>query len=77
MGMFDDIKFEMDCPSCGEKVDGFQSKDGGCFMDTLDFWEVNNFYSSCRNCHAWIEFNRKKPRQPDPIEDFGMIWSKV
>lgn len=72
MGMYDDVEFEMNCPKCGSKVDGFQSKDGLCMLATLDFWEVNNFYSHCSKCKAWIEFNRKKPAQPSPIEDYEM-----
>jgi transcription elongation factor Elf1 len=57
MGMFDYINYEMNCPQCGEKVNGFQSKDGPCALETLDFRQVNNFYASCDNCGHWIEFN--------------------
>ena len=72
MGMHDDVKYGMDCPKCGNLVGGFQSKDGPCMMTELDFWEVNNFYSSCPDCHTWIEFTRKQPRTPSPINDYDM-----
>ena len=74
MGMFDDVKFEMDCPKCGKKITGFQSKDGSCTLDTLHFWEVDNFYSDCENCQIWIEFTKvtsNKKRKPD-ISDYKM-----
>jgi len=72
MGMFDDIRYEMPCPECGVKVDGFQSKDGPCNMDILDFWEVRNFYAPCP-CGAWIEFNLKPPPKPYSIDDYEMV----
>lgn len=74
MGMFDYVKFEIDCPKCGTKVTGFQSKDGLCILGELEFWEVDNFYTSCKKCRAWIVFNRKElvPRPQIPISDYEM-----
>ncbi len=74
MGMYDDIKHEMDCPKCGARVSGFQSKDGGCMLATLEFWAVNNFYASCPSCDTWIEFNRRGPIPITSalIEDYDM-----
>ena len=58
MGMFDWIKnFEIECPNCKNKVNDFQSKDGRCLLNNIGFWEVNNFYSNCSKCKAWIEFS--------------------
>ena len=75
MGMFDDIKFEMKCPNCKTKVDGFQSKDGSCLMHELEFWEVNNFYASCSHCNTWIEFTIKKqrPNRKVTIKDYEKV----
>jgi hypothetical protein len=56
MGMFDYVDFECDCPSCGEKVTGFQSKDGPRELRTLKPWYVNNFYTSCSKCKRWVEY---------------------
>lgn len=70
--MFDDIKFEIDCPKCGARVTGFQSKDGPCVLAELEFWEVDNFYSHCPKCETWIEFTYKIPREPRPITDYEM-----
>jgi len=72
MGMFDYIKFEIECPVCKEKVKDFQSKYGPCILKTLEFWEVNNFYASCPKCNSWIEFNRIRPLPKAPIEDYKM-----
>jgi len=71
MGMYDDIKFEMKCPKCKTKLNNFQSKDGACMMDVLDFWEVNNFYDSCPECSSWIEFNvKRRPNRKLTIKDY-------
>ena len=73
MGMFDAINYEMSCPICGEKVDGFQSKDGECVLANIDYWEVDNFYTSCPKCDAWIEFTRSFPKEKVPITDYKLV----
>lgn len=60
MGMYDEVDFECTCPVCKSKVTGFQSKSGGCILDTLKPTQVANFYSSCGKCGCWIDFNAKK-----------------
>ena len=73
MGMYDDIKFEMNCPKCGTKLENFQSKSGPCAMFQLDFWEVNNFYCGCSNCNSWVEFFLKeRPNRKLKIKDYKM-----
>lgn len=74
MGMYDDIKYEMACPKCGEKLDSFQSKDGSCELKVLEFWEVDNFYDMCDNCNTWVEFNLRPNirRAPLPIDVYEM-----
>jgi len=74
MGMFDWIKYEMSCPKCRAKVKGFQSKDGPCILAELEYWEVDNFYSSCKGCGAWIEFTlqRERIRERFQLEDYKM-----
>lgn len=69
---YDTVKFKMDCPSCGKEVGEFQTKDCSGFFDTVEFWECDNFYTSCDWCHHWIEFNRKEKRPRVPIEYFEM-----
>jgi hypothetical protein len=79
VGMFDYVTHaEIDCPECGAKVSDFQSKDNACFMDTIPFWEVNNFYTMCRNCKTWIEFDLvpREPRPPRPLTDYTMRWRR-
>ena len=69
--MYDDIRFEMECPNCKEKVNNFQSKDGECGMHLLEFWEVNNFYAPCHNCNTWIEFTiKQRPNRRLTIKDY-------
>lgn len=58
MGMFDEVNFAMDCPECGHRIDGFQTKDLACRMDTVEPDSLLNFYSACRGCGAWVEFTR-------------------
>ena len=76
MGMFDYINFKMPCPVCGAELKEFQSKDGLCIMGTLEFWEVDNFYSYCGHCRSRIEFNPSVPREPRPITDYRMTVEK-
>lgn len=73
MGMFDYVNFEINCPVCSSKVTGFQSKDKNCDLLCLEFWQVDNFYSSCDKCGAWIEFNIKEEvRKRFTINDYEM-----
>ena len=67
MGMFDYITVDkqVNCPDCGAEVDGFQSKNGPCCLETLPHTEVDNFYASCPECTEWIEFFK--------VEDTGII----
>ena len=57
MGMFDYVNYKENCPKCGALVDNFQSKDLDCNLDTLERWQVNNYYSVCDKCGEWIEYN--------------------
>jgi len=69
--MFDYIKFETKCPNCKTKVDDFQSKDGACMLSELNFWEVDNFYTSCNKCETWIEYNLgRRPNRKITIKDY-------
>ncbi len=69
--MYDHVKFEIECPRCKDKIVDFQSKDGSCMMWDLEFWEVDNFYSSCDSCKTWVEFTIKyEARKKLKIEDY-------
>ena len=61
MGLFNYVDYECDCPRCGQKIEGFQTKDGDPYLVTVNPWEVNNFYSGCKGCGVWIEYVRKTP----------------
>lgn len=73
MGMFDWVDFECNCPKCGKKVIGFQTKDYDNELETYTIFEVDYFYSSCENCRAWIHYKRKKIEQyPTEISKFNL-----
>ena len=60
MGMFDQIEVPpkyCKCPQCGAELCDWQSKDGPCELALLQFYEVDNFYTSCAKCNTWIEYN--------------------
>jgi hypothetical protein len=72
MGMFDYVNYKTNCPTCQKEIDGFQTKDTGCDMETVEFWETDIFYSSCDYCNTWVEFRRKAAKPRVPIEDYQM-----
>lgn len=77
MGMFDYVNFKVKCPTCGMTVKGFQSKDKECTMDTLEYWEVDNFYAMCENCETWVEYRRIKPANYAPLSDYELTYYKL
>jgi hypothetical protein len=69
MGMFDYVNASLPCPHCGAVNLGWQTKSGPCDFLKLDPDEVDNFYTSCRSCKAWIEYLRNEkppPKEPRP-----------
>lgn len=73
MGMFDYVRVprRVNCPKCGKRVTGWQSKDAGCMLTDVSLRDVTNFYTGCDNCGTWIEFNLKRPRKVT-LDDFEM-----
>jgi len=77
MGMYDDIiDFSMKCPNCGATVSEFQSKDGPCILAGLSFKDVDNFYSYCPDCHAWIEINYADDRKKRTLRDYEITYEQ-
>ena len=68
MGMFDYVKYEAPCQSCGEPVTGFQSKAGDCTLSELtpeELFKIDSgahFYSSCDSCGIWNEYTFEPPQ---------------
>jgi hypothetical protein len=58
MGLYDNVNFRMDCPRCGTLVEGFQTKDGDVWLNTVEPEAVLTFYSICDTCKQWIELTR-------------------
>ena len=50
---------DVECPVCGEKLGNFETKSGPGAQVTLDFREVDSFYSRCGKCNSIIEFSLK------------------
>ena len=75
MSVFDWVKFKTKCPNCKKLVTGFQSKDGYCLLESIDFRKVNNFYTSCDNCNTWIEYNLIIPKNRT-IKDYKLTYKK-
>ena len=72
--MFDWIKFKCKCPKCKKEMNDFQSKDGECLMNKLDWRMVDNFYAICSNCETWVEFNYKGSlKKKRKLGDYQMI----
>lgn len=69
MSMFDWVDYEETC-SCGEVIEGFQSKDGECQMVTYKPWNVRSFYSNCDKCDKWVEYRFKGKKVGKADEEF-------
>jgi uncharacterized protein with PIN domain len=53
---------------CGEKLGNFETKNGPGAQVTLDFREVDSFYSRCTKCNSIIEFSLKSPAEAETRE---------
>ena len=58
MGMYDTVDYECVCPVCRKKADGFQTKDLDNELEEVNIRDIDNFYTFCDSCGAWIEFVR-------------------
>lgn len=81
MGMFDWVNVPpMPCPFCGEEnsLRNWQTKDSDCLLNTVEYWTVDNFYTSCDECDAWVEFSRHIPREKPttPLAGFELVRPK-
>ncbi len=57
MGRFDYVKYEADCMGCGEKLNTFQSKSAGCYMEVLEPWQVTEMHTNCPKCNTWNAYD--------------------
>lgn len=72
MGMYDHVRVPdriCKCPKCGDTLSGWQSKDKGCTLSTVEWWDVDNFYTHC-DCGEWVEYFRKKAT---PVKDSRVL----
>ena len=52
---------KVECPICGHALEHFETKEGPGAAITLDFRDIDKFYSRCSNCHSLIEFTLENP----------------
>ena len=64
MSSFDWINVRMPCPTCGNEISRFQSKDGPRRQLTIDPGEVHHFHEYCWKCGTWISFHRPVSYKP-------------
>jgi C4-type Zn-finger protein len=72
MGLYNYVNFETTCPVCQAMIKQFQTKEGECNMDMVDFNQVNNFYAICPNCQTFVEFYYSPENKERTIEDYKM-----
>jgi len=60
MGMFDYVKYKAPCKKCGEELTEWQSKDGECSLSIIEPKDVNRFYTDCKICKSWNEYEVSK-----------------
>ena len=66
---FVSLDADVECPVCGEKLGNFETKSGPGAQVTLDFREVDSFYSRCTKCNSIIEFSLKNPAEAGDREN--------
>jgi uncharacterized protein (UPF0212 family) len=66
---FVSLDADVECPVCGEKLGNFETKSGPGAQVTLDFREVDSFYSRCTKCNSIIEFSLKNPAEAGAREN--------
>ena len=68
MSLFDYVEYEAECWKCGKPLHEFQTKDGDLpQMATLKPDDVERFYTYCRECGAWNEFQVFRPIKPEDV----------
>lgn len=73
MGYFDYVNVkEIKCRKCGAELSDWQSKDADCRLETVELREVDNFYTDCRKCGTWNEYNRDRSSMPNDLKDFNL-----
>jgi hypothetical protein len=91
--MFDEMNIEIDCPYCGRKIVGFQTKNGGCFLhtyspgDKVDEDDSNEGYNSSEEptkfyCYSSCD-HRYEEKEDEKFGDYQVlhltkwIWCRV
>lgn len=74
MGMFDHVRHEEPCPTCGEPLTGWQSKDGDCLLEEVEPLDCVEFYTICWKCDLFVERSQKRSPLPraKSIDDFKL-----
>lgn len=64
--MFDYVHApKVECPYCHNEIpenSEWQSKDGECMLEVIDWKDVDRLYTNCPTCGEWVEFTREEQR---------------
>jgi len=67
-----EVDEKVECPICGHILEHFETKEGPGAAITLDFKEINKFYSRCSNCHSLIEFTLENADEVKSRKDLAI-----
>lgn len=57
------VAVKVNCPVCGSILGNFETKEGPGVGGTLNFREVDSFYSRCGKCNSIIEFTLRNSEE--------------
>ena len=75
MGVYNYVKVpRIKCPECKKFIKAhsdWQSKEPNAAMDTVEYWETDEFHENCPHCNKYIEFRlSKKSRKRFTLNDY-------
>jgi len=83
MGLFNYVKVpDVKCLKCKktikDSVAQWQSKEPEAMMNTVDYWETDEFHGGCPHCEAYLEFRiSKQQRQKIPLSSYKPSIRKI
>ena len=72
MGVYNIVRFQINCPVCGKQINEFQTKEGAGAFDVIEYYTINNFHAICPHCQSLIEFYYSPDRKKRSIKDYKM-----
>jgi C4-type Zn-finger protein len=72
MGIYNIVKFQINCPVCGKQITEFQTKEGDGVLEIIEYYKVNNFHAICPHCQSLVEFYYSPERAKRTLKDYKM-----